>query len=165
MAVSWPTQTADISLALGSGQIMCSLSLNGPSLTILSGGLSVTVRQWPTGEAVMPLLRVARQLFGALVDHLDGRRGRLCVRGPPECLILQVHRKPLQPWRDRDRRPEDCRESISCVRLSPLSPCATRRNRGNQAPLRSQPQRNRWHSAARLLVREPGSGKRPAVPG
>jgi hypothetical protein len=60
----------------------------------------------------------------------------LCVRGPPECLILQVHRKPLQPWRDRDRRPEDCRESISRARLSPLSPCATRRNRGNQAPLR-----------------------------
>jgi len=84
----------------------------------------------------MPLLRVARQLFGVLVDHLDGRRGRLCVRGPPECLILQVHRKPLQPWRDRDRRPEDCRESISRARLSPLSPCATRRNRGNQAPLR-----------------------------
>jgi len=84
----------------------------------------------------MPLLRVARQLFDALVDHLDGPRGRLCVRGPPECLILPVHRKPLQPWRDRDRQPEDCRESTSRARLSPPSPCATWRNRGNQAPLR-----------------------------
>src|SRR5690349_15918961 len=68
-----------------------------PNLTILSGGLSVTLSQWSSGEAVMPLLRVLWQLFGALVDHLDGRRGRLCVRGPPDCLILLVHRKPLQP--------------------------------------------------------------------
>lgn len=31
----------------------------------------------------MPLDRVAWKPFDALVDHLDGRRGRLCVRGPP----------------------------------------------------------------------------------
>src|SRR5215467_2908164 len=32
MAVSWPPQTADISLALGSGQIMCSLHWLGIAL-------------------------------------------------------------------------------------------------------------------------------------
>src|SRR5262245_40556126 len=120
----------------------------------------------------MPLLRVPRQFFGALVDHLDGRRGRLCLRGPPESLILLVHRRPLQSWRDRDRQQEDCRESTWHARLSPSSPCATRRHRGDQTPLRllgssrvSQPQRNCWHSAARLLAREPNSEERPAVPG
>jgi hypothetical protein len=118
----------------------------------------------------MPLLRVSRQLVGAPVDHLDGRRGRLCVRGPPQCLILLVHRKALQPWRDRDRQQEDCRESISHDRLSESSPCAIRCDRGNQTPLRflgggrvSQPQRN--HSPARLLAPEPASEERPAVAG
>src|SRR5215470_11258374 len=33
MAVSWPPQTADISLALGSGQIMCSLQRRDAALT------------------------------------------------------------------------------------------------------------------------------------
>ena len=120
----------------------------------------------------MPLLRVPRQPFGALVDHLDGRRGRLCVRGPPECLILLVHLKALQPWRDRDRQREDCRESISHDRLSESSLCAIRCDRGNQTPLRflgggrvSQPQRSLWPSAARILARGPRSEERPAVLG
>jgi hypothetical protein len=31
----------------------------------------------------MPRARVPGQPFQALVDHADGRRGRLCVRAPP----------------------------------------------------------------------------------
>src|SRR5499433_392926 len=63
-------------------------------------------------------------------------------------------------------------ESISHDPLSESSPCAIRCDRGNQTPLRfrgggrvSQPQRNLWPSAARLLAREPGSEERPALPG
>lgn len=39
-------------------------------------------RSGPRGEVVMPLDRVAGQLFEPLVDH-PGRRGRVCSRGPP----------------------------------------------------------------------------------
>jgi len=31
----------------------------------------------------MPVLRVPARLFGARVDHLDGRQGRFCARDPP----------------------------------------------------------------------------------
>jgi len=37
----------------------------------------------PQGESLMSLDRVPGQPFDALVDHADGRRGPLCVRGPP----------------------------------------------------------------------------------
>src|SRR5215831_7838519 len=120
----------------------------------------------------MPLLRVSRQLVGAPVDHLDGRRGSLCVRGPPECLILLVHRKALQPCEIGTVSGRIADESISHDRLSESSPCAIRCDRGNQTPLRflgggrvPQPQGNLWPSAARFLPREPGSEERPAVPG
>ena len=42
----------------------------------------------------MPLLRVPAQPFGALVDHLDGRRARSRARDPPH----KPH--PLHVWRD-----------------------------------------------------------------
>jgi hypothetical protein len=31
----------------------------------------------------MPLVRLLGQRFGTLVDHPDGQRGCLCLRGPP----------------------------------------------------------------------------------
>jgi hypothetical protein len=35
----------------------------------------------------MPLLRVPVQLFVALGDHLEGRRGRFCARDPPTSVV------------------------------------------------------------------------------
>ncbi len=38
----------------------------------------------------MPLQRVCGQLLRALVDHGDGRRGRSCLRGPPQANGLKL---------------------------------------------------------------------------
>src|SRR5215467_7267637 len=66
MAVSWPPQTADISLALGSGQIMCSLHIRSWTLT--------APRRWVT---LPPMGTLLDDLHAFLQEHrrcgeLDG---------------------------------------------------------------------------------------------
>src|SRR5437879_2220671 len=45
-------------------------------------------------KAIMSLDRIPGQLFGALVNHANGRRGRSCLRDPPGSPLLGTVLRP-----------------------------------------------------------------------